>query len=171
MQFWNGVVMYAPHTPDQYAIPGMQHCIFRLMQQHGDTQAWNLYWLSKPETDALLAHRSIWFRYYDSLTPAQTEAFYRALDTPVVNRLTLATVVAQPPREAIRLIERAHLENTPFYAMADGEAWRQLMLGRLFNAARRCDEQMPMDNRNAEVVRVDFINHRFTRLPGSGTNG
>ena len=39
MRLWNGIVMYAPRTPDYYALPDMEHCIFRLMHKYGDTQA------------------------------------------------------------------------------------------------------------------------------------
>ncbi|MDQ8022593.1 MAG: hypothetical protein REI94_12200 [Moraxellaceae bacterium] len=171
MQHWNGVIMYAPHTPDRYAIPGMTHCIFRLMHQHGDTQAWNLYWLSKPQTDSLLAHRNNWFRHYDSLSPEQTEAFYEALDAVVLNTMTLATVVAQPPREAMRLLERARLDRTRFYTMAGGEAWRTLMMGRLFTAARNSGDSRAMPGRNADVVTLDFSQASGRSLKGSGTSG
>lgn len=136
MRFWNGIVMYAPQPPDFYAIPAQDQCIFRLFQQHGDTQAWNLYWLTQPQTDLIPLHPTAWRRYYKAFSTAQTKAFYAALDSVVLNGLTLATVVAQPPRDALRLVSRARLERTRFYALADGEAWRQVMLGRLFLAER-----------------------------------
>lgn len=173
MQFWNGVAMYAPLPPEHYAIPGTQHCIFRLMQQQGDTQAWNLYWLSHPATDYMLSARSSWFHHYQSLTSEQTEAFYAALDTVVFNRLTLATLVSQPPREAIRLLERAHLERCRFYTLFGGERWRQAMLGRLFLAARRNREPAaPPPARDADVVWLDAFARHYPRhhFDGTGTD-
>ena len=164
MTTWHGITMYAPLTPEHYAIPGTQRCVFRIMQEHGDTQAWNLYWLSKPETDCLLAERDAWFQHYHSFNEQQTRAFYAALDTEVINRLTLASVVALPPREAMALLRVAQLEKTDFYALAGGdgggEAWRQTMLGRLFVASRRATDLHAAEGEHetpkADVVWIDF---------------
>ncbi|HEX5126433.1 MAG TPA: hypothetical protein VFW00_06810 [Rhodocyclaceae bacterium] len=167
MQLWNGVVMYAPQAPEHYAIPGAENCIFRLMQTQGDTQAWNLYWLTQPDADFMISHRSTWFRYYKSLDSAQTEAFYKALDTVVVSRLTLATVVSQAPREAMRLLARAHLERTDFYHLYGGEEWRRTMLGRLFVATRRNESAVPQTC-NAEIVWIDFLANRYPLKTAGG---
>lgn len=173
MRFWNGIVMYAPQPPDFYSIPAQDQCIFRLLQQQGDTQAWNLYWLSQPQTDLIPLHRMDWRRHYKAFSAAQTQAFYAALDSVVLNGLTLATVVAQPPRDALRLITRAHLERTPFYVLADGEVWRQVMLGRLFLAERinsigrqgaGCCEVIPIDLSAGPELSVDP--EPSSRLPG-----
>ncbi|MEC5385570.1 hypothetical protein VVD49_07530 [Uliginosibacterium sp. H3] len=170
MTTWNGIAMYAPQTPEHYLIPGAQRCVFRIMQEHGDTQAWNLYWLSKPETDHLLTQRDGWFQHYHSFNERQTRAFYAALDTQVYNRLTLAAVVALPPREAIPLLQAAQLDKTEFYALYDGEgggeAWRQVMLGRLFVAARSADERQHAEN-PADVVWIDFHTRHPTLKNGT----
>ncbi|MFT3735676.1 MAG: hypothetical protein QM776_11730 [Rhodocyclaceae bacterium] len=156
MVLWNGIPMYAPLTPEYYAIPGAQRCVFRIMQDQGDTQAWNLYWLSKPETDNLLVRKDEWFNYYHSLSETQTEAFYEALDTEVSQRLTLASVVALAPREAIHLLANAQLQKTRFYHLFGGEAWRQTMMGRLFLAARLERDHLPPPTEQADVVWIDF---------------
>lgn len=165
MRFWNGVVMYAPKPPDYYAIPALEQCIFRLMQHHGDTQAWNLYWLTQPQTDLIPLHRNDWHRYYDSFNVEQTRAFYDALDTVVYNHLTLATLVAQPPREAMRLVRLAHLERTRFYHLVGGEAWRTLILGRLF-LADRISELRTAKDMPCEVI--DLHRERTMRGGSSG---
>lgn len=164
MRFWNGVVMYAPRTPDYYAIPGADHCVFRLIQKHGDVQAWNLYWLTKPSIDLIPVYRENWHEYYMPFSGDETRAFYEALDKAVYNHLTLATIVAQPPQEAIRLLRKAHLERTKFYHLAGGEDWRETMLGRLFLAERLAEPRTRQD-RNAEVV--DF---RSAQLARSGND-
>lgn len=151
--------MYAPHTPERYAIPGASHCIFRLMQGQGDAQAWNLYWLSRADTDFMLSHSSSWFQHFRSLSPEQTEAFYAALDTPVVGRLTLATVVSQPPFEAMRLLRSAQLERCAYFDLADGELWRQTMLGRLFLAQRQHSAAPAASAQDADVIWIDFVRH------------
>ena len=161
MTTWHGITMYAPHTPEHYAIQGARRCVFRIMQEHGDTQAWNLYWLSKPETDHLLSSHESWFHHYHSFSEQQTRAFYAALDTEVINRLTLASVVALPPREAIPLLQVAQLDKTNFYALYEGEGggegWRQIMLGRLFVAARTADNKhLVEDSADADVIWIDF---------------
>lgn len=163
MRFWNGIVMYAPKSPEFYAIPTAGLCIFRLMHMHGDTQAWNLYWLTTPQTDQIPLHREEWHRYYESFSVAQTKAFYEALDTVVYNRLTLATLVSQAPREARRLIARARLDRTRFYALSGGEDWRQIMLGRLF-LAERSSEGRAAGALAGEVTVVDFAT-RSRSLP------
>lgn len=160
MRFWNGVVMYAPRTPDYYAIPGTGHCVFRLIHKHGDVQAWNLYWLTKPAIDLIPAHPEHWHAYYQPFSGDETRAFYEALDTAVFNHLTLATIVAQPPREAIRLLRLARLERTRFYALAGGEVWRETLLGRLFLAERLAEPRRRQD-RNADVL--DFSRDQMRR--------
>jgi len=168
MVMWNGIPMYAPLTPEHYAISETQRCVFRIMQAHGDTHAWNLYWLSKPESDFLITRRDNWFNFYHSMDPEQTEAFYIALDTEVINRLTLASVVALPPREAIPLIRAANLQRTRFYELFGGEAWRTTMLGRLFLAARLDSGEQSIDTEHhAEVVWIDFHNHHPTLKNGT----
>ena len=172
MTTWHGITMYAPLTPEHYAIPGAQRCVFRIMQEHGDTQAWNLYWLSKPETDCLLMQRDGWFQHYHSFSERQTRAFYAALDTEVINRLTLASVVALPPREAIPLLQVAQLDKTDFYTLyageGGGEGWRQVMLGRLFVAARVVDNrQLATDPAKADVVWIDFHTRHPTLKNGT----
>jgi hypothetical protein len=175
MTTWYGITMYAPLTPEHYAIPGTQRCVFRIMQEHGDTQAWNLYWLSKPETDRLLMQGDSWFHHYHSFNEAQTLAFYAALDTEVINRLTLASVVALPPREALPLLQAAQLEKTAFYKLWEGEGggegWRQTMLGRLFVAARVTDDlhlaTESASDTNAEVVWIDFHTRHPTLKNGT----
>lgn len=171
MTIWHGITMYAPLTPEHYAIPGAQRCVFRIMQEHGDTQAWNLYWLSKPETDCLLTQHEGWFHHYHSFNEQQTRAFYAALDTEVINRLTLSSVVALPPREAIPLLQAAQLEKTAFYAMlgeSGGERWRQTMLGRLFGAARQTDNRhLAQDAAGADVVWIDFHTRHPTLKNGT----
>lgn len=164
--------MYAPLTPEHYTIPGAQRCVFRIMQEHGDTQAWNLYWLSRPETDYLLMRREGWFRHYRSFTEQQTRAFYAALDTQVINRLTLASVVALPPREAIPLLQAAELDKTDFYTLYDqeggGESWRQTMLGRLFTAARVGDDRhLAHGSAAADVIWIDFHTRHPTLKNGT----
>jgi len=153
MRFWNGVVMYAPRTPDYYAIPGSNHCVFRLMHKHGDVQAWNLYWLTKPTVDLVPMYRENWHEYYRSFNGEETRAFYEALDTAVLNHLTLATLMAQPPREAIRLLQRARLERTHFYHLAGQEYWRETMHGRLFLAERL---SQPRAQNNCQGAVLDF---------------
>lgn len=160
MRFWNGVVMYSPRTPDYYAIPGSDHCVFRLMHKHGDVQAWNLYWLTKPGIDMVPIYANEWHRYYQPFTGEETRAFYEALDTPILNHLTLATIVAQPPREAIRLLRRATLENTRFYHYMGGEEWRETMLGRLFLAERLA---APEGREKLEAHVVDFSQEQVRR--------
>ncbi|HSD39881.1 MAG TPA: hypothetical protein VLC92_20420 [Rhodocyclaceae bacterium] len=168
MTTWHGITMYAPLTPEHYIIPGTQHCVLRVMQEHGDTQAWNLYWLSKPETDRLLMQREGWFRDHRSVNEDQTRAFYAALDTQVFNRLTLAAIVALPPRKAIPLLQVAQLDKTEFYALCGGEAWRQVMLGRLFVAARIADDrQFATAPTNADVVWIDFHTRHPTLKNGT----
>lgn len=162
MRLWNDIVMYAPCTPDYYALPDMEHCIFRLMHKFGDAQAWNLYWLSQPQTDLIPLHRPDWRAHYQSLSGPQTRAFYEALETAVLNRMTLASIMSQPPREAIRLLHAAHLENTRFYHLFGGEAWRNTMLGRLFLTERLSTKGAQGDDRG-EVVIADFILHRYAR--------
>lgn len=166
MKFWNGSVMYAPRSPEYYAIPGTEHCIFRLMAKYQDTLAWNLYWLTKPQTDLIPLHADTWHQYYESFSGEETRAFYDALETPVLNRMTLATIMAQPAREAMRLLARARLENTRFYHLAGGEAWRATLLGRLFLAERLGDTHGEQE-RGGEVVLADFILHRYARLGSS----
>jgi hypothetical protein len=163
MRLWNSIVMYAPRAPDYYALPDTEHCIFRLMHKYGDTQAWNLYWLSQPQTDLIPLHRADWHKHYQSFTGAQTRAFYEALDTPVLNQMTLATIMIRQPREAIRLLLVAHLENTKLYKMLGGEEWRSLMLGRLF-LAERLNATRPPQAEEGQVVVADFILHRYARL-------
>ncbi|MDP5238398.1 hypothetical protein Q9Q94_02600 [Uliginosibacterium sp. 31-16] len=163
MRLWNGIVMYAPRSPDYYALPDTEHCIFRLMHKYGDAQAWNLYWLSQPQTDLIPLHRNDWHSHYQSFSGAQTRAFYEALDTAVVNRMTLASIMSGPPREAIRLLREARLERTRFYAMMGGEEWRSLMLGRLF-LAERLNVTRPPKEETGDVVVADFILHRYARL-------
>ncbi|MDO6386089.1 MULTISPECIES: hypothetical protein [unclassified Uliginosibacterium] len=165
MKFWNGSLMYAPRSPEYYAIPGTEHCIFRLMYKYQDAVAWNLYWLTKPQTDLIPLHPQDWHRYYESFSGQETRAFYDALDTVVLNSMTLATIMARPPREAIRLLRGAHLERTRFYQLAGGEAWRSTLLGRLFLAERLSDSHNSSGNAG-NVVLADFILHRYTR-PGS----
>jgi hypothetical protein len=168
MTTWHGIAMYAPLTPEHYAIPGTQRCVFRIMQEHGDTQAWNLYWLSRPETDWLLMQREGWFHHYHSLNEEQTLAFYAALDTQVFNRLSLAAIVGLPPRQAIPLLQIAKLEKTRFYALHGGESWRQTMLGRLFVAARVNDTPvLAADSADAEVVWIDFHTRHPTLKNGT----
>ena len=168
MTTWHGITMYAPLTPEHYAIPGTQRCVFRIMQEHGDTQAWNLYWLSKPETDHLLLQREGWFHHYHSFNEQQTLAFYAALDTEVINRLTLASVLALPAREAMSLLQAAQLEKTRFYDMFGGEAWRQTMLGRLFVAARIADDKhLAADAADADIVWIDFHTRHPTLKNGT----
>jgi len=164
MRFWNGVVMYSPRTPDYYAIPGTDHCVFRLMHKHGDVQAWNLYWLTKPGIDLVPIYADSWHDYYHPFTGEETRSFYEALDTPVLNNLTLATIVAQPPREAIRLLSMAQLENTRFYQYSGGEQWRATMLGRLFLAERLAGPEV---TRPQEADVVDFGKESLRR--GRGT--
>lgn len=168
MSLWNGTVMHAPMTPEYYTLPGARRCVFRVMQECGDTHAWNLYWLSKPETDLLLTRRDTWFQFYQSLSQDETEAFYEALDTEVIQRLTLASVVSRPPREAIPLLRAARLEKTRFYDMNGGERWRQTMLGRLFLAARLHDlgKDMPAEH-EADVVWIDFHTRHPTLKNGT----
>ncbi|GAB4063106.1 hypothetical protein GCM10028811_34870 [Uliginosibacterium sediminicola] len=167
MVLWNGCPMYAPLTPEYYAIPGTQRCVFRIMQERGDTQAWNLYWLSKPETDCLLLRHDEWFQHYQSLSPDQTLAFYEALDTEVINRLSLASVVALPPRQAIPLLAAARLERTRFYALFGGEVWRHTMLGRLFLAARLEDSHSSKPETAADIVWIDFHTRHPTLKNGT----
>ena len=168
MSQWNGTVMYAPLTPEHYAIPGATHCVFRVMQESGDTHAWNLYWLSRPDTDLLLTRRLNWFHHFRSLSTDETEAFYEALDTEVCARLTLAALVALPAREALALLPRARLERTRFYSMAGAERWRQTMLGRLFLAARleEPEHTMPAEH-NASIVWIDFHTRHPTLKNGT----
>ncbi|MBS1210717.1 MAG: hypothetical protein H6R19_3115 [Proteobacteria bacterium] len=163
MRLWNGIVMYAPRSPDYYALPEPEQCIFRLMHQYADSQAWNLYWLSQPQTDLIPLHRQDWRNHYKSFTGVQTRAFYEALDTPVLNQMTLGHIMSCKPREAIRLLISAHLENTRFYQMVGGEKWRELMLGRLFLAERLNITRQPKEE-TGEVVVADFILHRYARL-------
>lgn len=163
MRLWNSSVMYAPRTPDYYALPDTEHCIFRLMHKYADGQAWNLYWLSQPQTDMIPLHRQDWRAHYQSFSGVETRAFYEALDTPVLNHMTLATIMSRPPREALRLLRQAKLENTQFYHMQGGETWRSLMLGRLFLAERLGVAQAPAE-RSGDVVVADFILHRYARL-------
>lgn len=160
--------MYAPLPPAHYAIPGTQHCIFRLMQQQGDTQAWNLYWLTQPGTDHMLNAQPTWYHHYQSLSGEQTEAFYEALDTVVLNRLTLSTLVSRPPREAMRLLEQADLARCRFYHLFGGEQWRLTLLGRLFLAARRDGGTPAPRVRDAEVVWLG--SRRYGPSPGTGTH-
>lgn len=167
MVLWNGIPMYAPLTPEYYAIPGAQRCVFRIMQDQGDTQAWNLYWLTKPETDCLLIRREDWFNHYHSFSEAQTEAFYEALDTEVSHRLTLASVVALPAREAIPLMASARLDKTRFHDLFGGETWRQTMLGRLFLAARLERDHLPAPETAAQVVWIDFHTRHHGLLNGT----
>lgn len=164
MKFWNGSVMYAPRSPEYYAIPGTEHCIFRLMYKYQDTIAWNLYWLTKPQTDLIPVHSEHWHQYYESFSGEETRSFYDALDTLVLNRMTLATIMAQPAREAMRLLAMAKLERTRFYHLAGGEAWRSTMLGRLFLAERLSDTHSEQDKGGGDVVVADFILHRYARL-------
>ena len=163
MRLWNGIVMYAPRTPDYYALPDMEHCIFRLMHKYGDAQAWNLYWLSHPQTDLIPLHRNDWHDHFESFSGEETRAFYEALETPVLNRMTLASIVARPPREAIRLLAAADLAKTRFYQLMGGEAWRSTMLGRLF-LAERVGTVGGSREESGEVVVADFILHRYARL-------
>jgi hypothetical protein len=171
MTTWHGITMYAPLTPEHYAIPGAKRCVFRIMQEHGDTQAWNLYWLSKPETDYLLMEHEGWFHHYHSFNERQTRAFYAALDTQVINRLTLAAVVALPARQAIPLLQAAQLAKTEFYDLYEGEGggegWRQVMLGRLFVAARVADDKHPAHEADADVVWIDFHTRHPTLKNGT----
>lgn len=162
MRFWHGVVMYAPQTPDFYAIPGVENCVFRLMQRHGDVQAWNLYWLSKPGIDMIPICREVWDQHYRPFDGEETRAFYEALDTPVFQHLTLATIVAQPPCEAIRLLRHAHLERTRFYQLFGGEEWRETLLGRLF-LAERLSGPASIQARDADVL--DFSRKQLKRNP------
>jgi hypothetical protein len=163
MKLWNGTVMYAPRTPDYYALPDMEHCIFRVMHKYNDAQAWNLYWLSQPQTDLIPLNRDNWREYYQSFNGIQTRAFYQALETRVLNQMTLANIMACPPREAIRLLGRAHLSRTVFYDMIGGEAWREQMLGRLFLSERLSTMQPTRESGHGEVVHADFILHRYVR--------
>jgi hypothetical protein len=171
MTTWHGITMYAPLTPEHYAIPGAKRCVFRIMQEHGDTQAWNLYWLSKPETDCLLMKHEGWFQHYHSFSERQTRAFYASLDTQVINRLTLAAIMALPACEAIPLLQAAQLEKTDFYTLYDGEGggerWRQIMLGRLFVAARVADDRQATDTVDADVVWIDFHTRHPTLKNGT----
>lgn len=160
MKFWNGSIMYAPRSPEFYSIPGTEHCIFRLMYKYQDTVAWNLYWLSKPQTDQIPAHPHDWHRYYESFSPEETRAFYDALETSVFNRMTLGSIMSQPPREAMRLLRLARLGETRFYHLAGGEAWRALLLGRLFLAERLGDTQR-VRGEGGKVVHVDFVLRRM----------
>ena len=155
--------MYAPLAPEHYIIPDATHCIFRLMQSQGDAQAWNLYWISHPCTDAMIEDKSNWFHRYRSLSAEETEAFYLALDTVVLGRLTLATIVSHEPMEARRLLGEAHLARTAFYHLFGGEAWRQTMLGRLFLATRRSNESAFTPTRDAEVIWIDFVRRNVPR--------
>lgn len=164
MKFWNGTVMFAPRSPDYYAIPGTEHCIFRLMYKYQDTLAWNLYWLTKPQTDLIPIHPNDWHQYYESFSGEETRAFYDALDTVVLNHMTLATIMAQPARKALRLLAAARLERTRFYHLAGGEAWRSTLLGRLFLAERLSDTHGSDQGNGGEVVVADFILLRYARL-------
>jgi hypothetical protein len=163
MRLWNGTVMYAPRTPDYYALPEMDHCIFRVMHKFADVQAWNLYWLSQPQTDLIPLHKTDWHEHYQSFSAPQTRAFYEALDRPVLNKMPLASIVTRPPREAMRLLARADLASIRFYALMGGEAWREIMLGRLF-LAERLDAIKPGKSSRGDVVVADFILHRYARL-------
>jgi len=165
MRLWNGIVMYAPRTPDYYALPDMEHCIFRLMHKYGDTQAWNLYWLSHPQTDLIPLHRNDWHAYFASFSGDETRAFYEALETPVLNRMKLSAIMARPPREAIRLLTGADLAKTRFYHLMGGEAWRATLLGRLF-LAERVGSLNNSPATTGEIVTADFILHRYAR-PGN----
>jgi hypothetical protein len=78
----------------------------------------------------------------------------------VFNHLTLATIVAQPPKEAIRLLQQAHLERTRFYQLAGKEAWRETLLGRLFLAERLAEPRRRQDC-NADVL--DFSRAQIRR--------
>ncbi|MEN3110474.1 hypothetical protein ACFONG_09860 [Uliginosibacterium paludis] len=160
MKYWNGSIMYAPRSPDYYAIPGTGHCIFRLMHKYEDGIAWNLYWLSKPQTDLIPVHPDDWHRHYEAFSAEETRAFYDALDVRVLNQMTLATIMSQPPREARRLLKRARLERTRFYHMAGGELWRATMLGRLFLAERLVDTKREAGT-GGNVVVADFILQRY----------
>lgn len=165
MKYWNGSIMYAPRSPDYYTIPGTEHCIFRLMQKYQDTIAWNLYWLTKPQTDLIPVHADDWHQFYESFSAEETRAFYDALDTCVINQMTLATIMSQPPHEAMRLLGIAKLEATRFYHLAGGEHWRATMMGRLFLAERLGDTHSE-PGRGGNVVVADFVLQRYT-LPGS----
>jgi hypothetical protein len=136
MRLWNGMILYAPRTPEYYAIPGYSHCMFRVMQKHGDVQAWNLFWLTRPGIDLIPLKQDNWRTCFTPFTEDEVRAFYAALDTSVINKLPLSHIMAQPPREALRLLKQAKLENTDFYHLAGGEQWRETMLGRLFLAER-----------------------------------
>lgn len=160
MRFWNGVIMYAPRTPDCYAIPGAEQCVFRLMHKHGDVQAWNLYWLSKPGVDLVPDQPESWHEVYAPFSMDEVRAFYDALDANVLNHLSLATIVAQPPREAMRLLRQANLQKTRFYQMFGGEQWRETMLGRLF-LADRLNEARRQATQVAEVI--DFRSEQRRR--------
>ncbi len=161
MKYWNGSIMYAPRSPDYDAIPGTGHCIFRLMHKYEDCIAWNLYWLSKPQTDLIPAHPEDWFRHYEAFSAEETRAFYDALEVRVLNEMTLATIVSQPPREARRLLGRASLEKTRFYHFAGGEAWRATMMGRLFLAERLIDTKRET-GASGNVVVADCVLQRYT---------
>lgn len=167
MRFWNGIVMYAPRTPDYYALPGTGQCIFRLMHKYQDTIAWNLYWLSKPQTDLIPDDREHWQRYHQPYDGRETRAFYDALETTVLNRMTLGSILSQPPREAIRLLRRADLAHCSFYLIAGGEAWRETLIGRLFLAARLADNRERREVADGVVVVADFIQHRYAPLGSS----
>lgn len=162
MRFWNGIVMYAPQTPDHYAIPGARHCVFRLMHRHGDVQAWNLYWLTKPGIDMIPLSDQNWYEHYSPFNTEETQAFYEALDTPVFQHLTLASIVAQAPREALRLLRQARLEKTRFYQIFGGEQWRETLLGRLFLAERLAG---PTHARDHDADVLDFERKQLEHNP------
>jgi len=163
MRLWNGTVMYAPRTPDYYALPDMEHCIFRVMQKYLDVQAWNLYWLSQPQTDLIPLNRDNWRDYYHSFNGIQTRAFYQALETRVLNQMTLANIMSQPALKAIRLLDKANLDQTLFYDMVGGEGWREMMLGRLFLSERLNSMKLSSEPLRGEVLHTDFILHRYVR--------
>jgi hypothetical protein len=163
MRLWNGTVMYAPRTPDYYALPGVEQCVFRVMQKFEDAQAWNLYWLSHPETDLIPVRAESWRDHYHPLNNKQTRAFYEALETPVLNKMTLSSIITRAPRDAMRLLARADLAKTRLYELMGGETWREMMLGRLF-LAERLDSPKAKSRATGDVVVADFILHRYARL-------